>query len=119
MNKSKKIKVTIGVVIILMIIVGIGSFISYSKFRVLNPFSSMTGLIQVIFTENEYVEIQQYPKVILAKPNASLESYMKEKGFEEDIENRMGALRVFTNDVSRQCVFHSMNQYFSKWRWEE
>lgn len=119
MSKSKKIKMTIGVVIISIVMVGIGSFISYSKFRVLNPFTSTSGLIQVIFTEKDYVEIQQYPKVILAKPNASLENYMKEKGFKEDTENRMGALRVFTNDVSKQYVFYSTNQYFSKWRWRE
>lgn len=79
MVKSKK--TIIGVIIFLIAIISLGSFISYSKFGVINPFSTVNGLIQVMFTEKAYIEIQKYPKVIISKPNVSLQDYMQNKGF--------------------------------------
>lgn len=60
-----KNKIIIRIIIILIAIIGVGSFISYSKFGVVNPFSTANGLIKVMFTEKEYIEIQKYPKVIV------------------------------------------------------
>lgn len=115
----KRNKIIIGVIIFSIILIGIGSFISYSKFNVLNPFSTASGLLQVVFTEKEYIEIQKYPKVIVSKPNVSLQDYMKNEGFQEDIDNQMGALHRFQNNDTAQYVFFSTNKYFSKWRWQE
>ena len=115
-RKTKKI---IAIFLALIIVLGLASFISYSTFNVLNPFSTVKGLIQVIFTDKEYVEIQKHPKVIVAKPNVSLQDYMNRLGFKEDTENQMGALHRFQNNESDQYVMYSMNRYFSKWRWEE
>lgn len=119
MTKKKKLKIFIAVICLLAIVTGIGSFISYSKFEVVNPFSTAKGLFQVIFTEKEYVVIQKYPKVIVAKPNASLIDYMVSQGFKEDKENQLGALHRFTNDVAVQYVVYTTNKYFAKWRWQE
>lgn len=114
-----KKKIIIVVFIILIVLIGVGSFVSFSKFGVLNPFSTANGLLQVMLTEQEYVEIQKYPKVIVSKPNVLLQDYMKSKGFQEDVENQMGALRIFHNNDSSQYVRFSTNKYFSKWRWQE
>jgi len=115
----KKIKIIIVGSFLLMFIAGTGAFISYSKFNVINPISTAKGLLQVVFTEKEYVEIQKYPRVIIAKPSASLREYMESKGFQEDKENRMGALQIFRNNDSVQYVMFSTNKYFSKWIWQQ
>lgn len=65
------------------------------------------------------MEIQKYPKVIIAKPNVSLKDYMGDKGFKEDKENQMGALHRYINNSSSQYIMYSTNKYFSKWRWQE
>lgn len=115
-RNSKKFLV---ICLTLIIILVLSSFISYSKFNLLNPFSTANGLIQVIFTDKEYIEIQKSPKVIIAKPNASLQDYMNRLGFQEDTENQMGALHRFYNNDSVEYVIYSKNKYFSKWRWQE
>jgi hypothetical protein len=115
-RKARKILV---IVVVLIVVLCMASFISYSKFNVLNPFSTVSGLIQIVFTDKEYIEIQKYPKVVIANPNASLQDYMKSLGFQEDTENQMGNLRRFKNNDAAQYVRYSMNQYFSKWRWQE
>lgn len=116
---KRKIKKIIVICLALIIFLGMVSFISYIKFNVLNPFTTLNGLIQVIFTDKEYIEIQKDPKVIVAKPNASLQDYMNGLGFQEDTENQMGALHRFQNNDSVQYVFYSKNKYFSKWRWQK
>ena len=115
-RKTRKILV---ICLALIMTLGMASFISYSKFNVLNPFSTVSGLIQVVFTDKEYIEVQKYPKVIIAKPSASLQDYMKNLGLQEDTKNQMGALHRFQNNDAAQYVMYSMNKYFSKWRWQE
>lgn len=119
MNSKKRIKVIITGFFLLIVIVGAGSFFSYAKFNVLNPLSTVNGLFQVVFAGKEYMEIQKYPKVIVAKSNASLKDYMESKGFREDKENQMGALHRFQNNDSAEYVMYSTNKYFSKWKWQE
>lgn len=114
-----KNKIMIGVVILIIAVISVGSFVSFSKFGVFNPFSTANGLFQIVFSEKEYIEIQAYPKVIVAKPNVSLEDYMQKKGLEEDVENQLGALRRFHNNDMAQYILYSTNHYFSKWRWQE
>ncbi|HHV97268.1 MAG TPA: hypothetical protein GXX37_12505 [Clostridiaceae bacterium] len=116
--KRNKRKIAVAC-LVLFVVLGIASFISYSKFNVLSPFSTAYGLFQVIFTDKEYVVIQKYPRVIVAKPTVSLQEYMKNLGFEEDTENQMGALHRFQSNDTVQYVIYSVNKYFSKWRWQE
>jgi len=113
-RKMKKFAVAC---LILLVILGMASFFSYSKFNVLNPFSVTYGLVQVIFMDKEYIEIQKYPKVIVAKPSVTLQEYMKSLGFHEDTENQMGALHRFHNNDTVQYVMYSVNKYFSTWKW--
>lgn len=63
------------------------AFVSYAKFNTRNPFATAVGLAEVVFTDDYFVEIQSYPKVIVAKPQFSIEEYMAENGgFKEDEE---------------------------------
>ncbi len=121
MNQKKRRNSIIVVLFLAMAIVGTGSFISNSKFGVLNPLSTGYGLYQVVFTEKEFIELQKYPKVIVAKPNASLSDYMGIEGFKEDNEFQSVSLSLhrFKNNDSAQYIMNSTNNYFSIWRWNE
>lgn len=116
---EKKMRRSMWICLALIFVLGIASFISYSSFNVINPFVTTSGLAQIFLTDKDYVQIQEYPKVILAKPNFSLQVYMEGLGFQEDIENQMGALYRFNNDVSSQYIRYSRNRHFSKWIWQE
>ena len=115
----KKVKIIIGVLILTILIIGASSFTSYAKFGVSNPFSTAYGLIKVMFTDTEYVEIQQYPKVIVAKTDTSLDKYMEKHGYTRDTEKQLGALCTFTTGDFEELITYSQNKYFSKWRWQE
>ena len=74
------------------------------------------------FVEMEYVEVQQYPKIILAKSDDAesiLVEYMKNRGFDEDESGRMGEILRFENEFISQYVLFSSNPLFSKWTWRE
>lgn len=105
--------------IVLVILLAMTTFVSFAKFNVANPFAVANGLFQIAFTDNQYVEIQAYPKAILAKPGTSLKDYMESMGFIENTEEQLGALRVFEQAESKEYVFHFANKYFAEWHWNE
>ena len=82
-----------------------------------NPFAAAHGLFKIIFTDEEYAEIGKTPKVIPAKPGASLERYMESRGYFEDEDARMGSVRRFVSENGHdEYVDCSQNRYYSKWR---
>lgn len=93
--------------------------VSYLKFDTANPFSAAISFIKITVVDKDYVEIQSFPKVILAQPDDTLfVEYMQSRGFTEIEEKRMGALRVFTNGEEKEWIMYSVNGYFAKWTWE-
>lgn len=117
--KNKKIKIFVGVLALVILMIGVSSFVSYAKFGAVNPFLTANGLIKVMLTDIESVEIQQYPKVIVAKPDASLDKYMAKQGYMRDAEKQLGALYVYTTGDIEALIVCSQNRYFSKWCWQE
>ena len=105
------------VILAVVLIYGAAAFASYAKFRVADPISAAAGLTQILFTEKEYAEIQDDPKVILAKPEASLDDYMEEQGMIRADDEQMGAIPVFRDGDYREYVQYSVNGYFSRWSW--
>ena len=70
-------------------------------------------------SKKDYIEIQRSPKVFLAQPSDTLfVEYMESRGFTEIEEERLGALRVFTNGEEKEAIMYSQNAYFAKWVWE-
>lgn len=116
---NKTIKTIIAVFFLLVIIAFVGTFISSSKFSVSNPLSTAKGLFQVVINKEAYVEIQEYPKVILARPDVSLRDYMISNGFQEDTEGQADSLHKFQSSFLTEYVSYSTNEYFSKWIWQE
>ena len=87
------------------------------KLEVRNPAAAAAGLVRVLFTDAECVEIQRAPKVILAKPGASLEEYMAQQGYAS--KERMGSLWTFSDGGAQQLVACSQNRYFVHWVWQK
>lgn len=110
-------------IIILIIFISIVSvFISIKTFNVPNPISAGIGLTKILFTEKEYVQIQEYPKIYIAKSNNAQElliNFMKKKGYDYLEDERMASTLVFSNDVSKVYIDFSVNRYYSKWVFRE
>ena len=119
-EKSRRIIIATLVSEVLLIIILGSCFISYATFNTLNPFSVASGYFQISVLDKEYVEIQASPKVVLAQPNGEVFiDYMDSRGFTELEEAQMGAIRVFTNGEEKEWVWYSINENYSKWRWQE
>lgn len=60
---------------------------SIFKFQVINPFASCFSMLRILFTDTEYVEVQNYPKkVVFSKGNNGiklLDEYTNTNGFYE------------------------------------
>lgn len=118
MNKNTKMVV----LAVLVIVVAISIFISMSKFSVTNPVSVISGLYQICFTDTEYVEIQEYPKVMIAKQTSSndlLIEYMESQGYSEKEEGRLGSVLEFIQAEHIEYVEFSVNGFYSLWKWRE
>lgn len=94
---------------------------SIYKFEVINPFLSCFAMLKILYTDEQYIEVQNCPqKVIFSKGNNSkelLDKFMNDRGFYEITEERMGADLVYSNGSQKECIYYSTNQYYSKWIW--
>ena len=119
---SKKYFVMIIIAIVVTIIIIFATVFSIYKFGVINPFSSCFGMFQILFTNQQYVVVQNHPhKVVFSKsPNAKmlLDEYMQNRGFEILPEEQMGSMLVYTNNDSKEYILFTINKYYSKWSWE-
>lgn len=117
-NRKKRIVISVLTAALLVVVLLGSCFVSYLKFDTANPLSAVSGVIQITVLDKDYVEIQGYPKVILAQPNDALFiEYMENRGFIEIEEERLGGIRVFTNGDANEWIMYSQNSYFAKWTW--
>lgn len=118
-EKSRRI-VIIALAFSVFITLFFGScFISYANFNTGNPFSVASAYFQITILDKEYAEIQKSPKVVLAQPNEEIFiNYMESRGFTEMEEEQLGAIHVFSNGEEKECIWYSVNGYYSKWRWQ-
>lgn len=118
-ERSRRIVITtIASTALLVILLG-SCFLSYATFHTANPFSAASGYFQIAVLDREYAEIQAAPKVVIAQPRDDvLTDYMASRGFTELEEEQLGAIRVFTNGEDMECVWYSINRYYSKWCWQ-
>lgn len=118
--KSKKKRLITVITIVLALLIALSSFISIYKFNVRNPFKTGIGLIQILMTDKEYVELQSSPKVIIAQPDDSFEvflNYVSKEGYTYLEDERMGAMHVIEKDGIKENVIFKVNKYYSKWAW--
>ena len=115
---KKKTVFVIVMAILIVLFIGATLFSIY-KFDVVNPYSACFGMVKILFTNSDYVEVQNFPKkVIFAKPNNSeqlLMEYMKNRGFYNIPDLRLGAVYTFSNGVEYEEVYFSGNKYYAEW----
>lgn len=123
MSRGKKTGI---VCVSILAIVFIASVIvSVDKFSTLNPFKAISGLFQITYTPEEYVEIQKAPKVIIAKSDSAsyekLTQFMNSRGYVFSENEQAGAMNVFRNEKTEdvEYVFFSINKYYSLWVWKD
>ena len=106
-KKMKKMLRKTQLIFTSIIIVGFASFLSYSKFSVVNPFASLAGVIKVTFLNENFVEVQKSPKVIFFNPDYGIERAMEDHGYTFLADEKMGSLMVFErNNVREQGIGH-------------
>lgn len=120
----KKRKVCIMLVFIAIIIVILSIITSYHYFKIYNPLVALQGLYQVVVSEKEYVQIQDYPKVIIADSDMMLEDYMQELGYYEIIINEVSdgdesCIREFQIAENQAYIMQKDYKYYSLWEWRE
>lgn len=119
MKRNKKI---IAGLIVIGLLLAASSIVSVNQFNTTNPVMSGMGLTKILFTDMEIVQIQEYPKVYLAKPDHALKAligFMEQRGFDYLEDERMASTLVFENEVSKNYVDFSVNAYYSKWVFRE
>ena len=113
----KKIILIVSLVVLVLVLIG-ASIFSILKFKTYNPISSCFGMIQILFTEKEYVVIQNNPnKVVLLKPEYT-SKYLSDEGWKEIEERRMGSIGVYENDDEIANIYTRINGYYSVLVWE-
>lgn len=119
---KKRTKTALLISVSFLVLAGISILVSMRKFGVTNPISVISSLYQIHFTDTEYVEIQEHPKVILAKPASAddlLIDYMEMHGYFENEEGRLGSIIEFTQADHKEYVDFSVNGFYSLWKWRE
>ena len=111
--------VLIGILVI-AVLIGMLCVLSYGTLHTVNFWKGGTGLMQVLFSDAAYATIREAPKMIVAKPQTSLDTYMWENGgYLPVLEEQMGAVLVYRNGNGEVKIHYSVNGYFAKWQWIE
>ncbi|MGI6224662.1 MAG: hypothetical protein ACOYJ1_00260, partial [Peptococcales bacterium] len=80
--------------VMIVILLSISIIISMNKFDTPNPIMSGIGLAKIMFTDAEIVQIREYPKIYLAKPDnaqQNLINFMKLRGYNYLDDERMAS----------------------------
>jgi hypothetical protein len=121
-KRIKRLRVLIAAGVLLVIVLLSSAFFSYVKLNTANPFSAGIGLVRIMVTDTEYVEIQSSPRVVVAKPDNAWQLFLdtiKSEGYTYLEDERMGSLCTIEKGGNKERVFFSANGYFSKWEWEQ
>ena len=113
----KKIKILI--VILLLIILLSATAFSIYKFSVLNPFAYYIGMLEILFTNKEYVIVQKWPhRVMFLKPKGNyLEKYMNDRGY--TLDDQLGSMFTYANGNLRESFYRThANEYYISIVWQ-
>jgi len=113
--KKKAIAIPVLILMVLIILSGVFSYISYTVLEIKNPFAAGIGIVRVMYTDTEYVVVQNHPKVVFTKFGYSLENYMESEGYTKT--DQMGAMYHFEKDGEEIRIHAPGPGRFGKWYW--
>jgi len=108
----KRIRNLILVIIIILVITG--SFVSRDKFGTYNFISGGIGFVKVYFLDEPYVIVQSNPPVFLYRYPFEMADELSDYGYSEMSDERMGSMLVFENKGNKYFAQISINAYVSK-----
>lgn len=115
---SKKIKRIILIFILILLIAILSVIISYKTFKIYNPFVPLKGIFEIVTVKEDYVQICEYPKVIVANKNTSLKDYMTELGYSEtNTELSDKFIHEFTLAEHQEYVEEIIKKHYAIWIW--
>lgn len=118
-KKIKRLRVTIASVVLFIILTVTGSLLSMIEFNTPNFIAAGIGVVRVIFTDTEFVQVQGNPKIMIAKPSyQAFLNTVESEGYTVLGEEQMGSMHIIEKNGKKENVFFSMNRYYSKWVWD-
>lgn len=117
MKKEYKEIITGGIAVIM---IAVSCFVSYEKFGTFNPIKAGIGFARIWIFDEEYVELNDSPRVILTNPENSKEIFMEiieNEGYEY-IE-QMGSAHFIEKNGEREAVSSRINKYIGRWTWDK
>lgn len=92
--------------------------VSYDKFRTINPIKSGVGLAKIYFSDEDYAEVNDSPRVILTDPENSKEIFIEiieNEGYE--YVEQMGSVHIIEKNGEKESVDSRINKYVGRWSW--
>ena len=121
MKSRKKLMTIIFVIIAIIVISILLSIISKIKLHTYNPISALVGYVNVKLNNKEYFEVEK-GRLIYANEQFDFGQYMKNRGFKEIKDERLGYMGVYSNGTIKEYVtcWNVMDGYpFSIYEWSD
>lgn len=121
MKSRKKLMTIIFVIIAIIVISILLSIISKIKLHTYNPISALVGYVNVKLNNKEYFEVEK-GRLIYANEQFDFVQYMKNRGFKEIKDERLGYMGVYSNGTIKEYVtcWNVMDGYpFSIYEWSD
>ena len=120
MSKNFYMKIIRNVMIIAIIFIISGCFISYAKFGNANFPKTFISLIRIVCNEDDYIKVKSTPKVIVAKPSQALfENFLANEGYRILEDDQLGSVYTVEKQGVQEQISFSINRYYSKWIWAD
>lgn len=92
--------------------------VSYENFRTFNPIKSGIGFAKIVIFDEDYAEINDFPRVIITNSENSKEIFMEiieNEGYE--YVEQLGSAHFIEKDGERESVNSNINKYIGRWSW--
>lgn len=119
MQKSKTVLFSVTAVSVVAVLMLSAAIFSSVKFGTINFFSSFPAMFSVLSGNDEVIVISDSPKILIGSPESSADKfsmYMSGIGYTLNEEEQLGGVLVFDKNGERQKVAHSVNGYYSLWK---
>ena len=121
MKNRKKVIIIISAILVIMVLLAILSIISKIELLTYNPISAFVGYVNVKLNNKEYFEVEK-GSLIYANEQFDFVQYMKNRGFKEIKDERLGYMGVYSNGTIKEYVtcWNVMDGYpFSIYEWSD
>ena len=117
----KRIKKYLLLLLLLGCMVASSIFLSYRYIGIYNPLSVLVGLVDVVILNNDYRQIQNEPKVVIANNHFDIERYMESIPYESEFDGvyelNNQTLYTFNIGEGQEIVEQVEKADFRIWKW--